>query len=288
MDLSIYGATGIIGKYYRGLFPGITIDKNQLDPESKRVLYLISTTSNQNLKTDSFLDIDTNLVVLAQRLDACRAAGITEFNFVSSWFVYGPHHRHPNENSFCDPNGFYSATKHCAEKLVKEYCNEFGINWRILRLGNVYGGPDKGSQKRNSLHFLIERLKKNGDIVVYKNLSRDFIHIMDTCRGINTVIEKGEYNHIYNIGTGIATTLQKCLEEAKLLLKSKSEIFPTKLPFQYPQAVEFSLDCKKIESLGFKPLIQIKEGIEDLCLNQRFRTPVRTLMEEKLKQQLKH
>ena len=285
MDLSVYGATGIIGTYYRGLFPSAVIDKNQLDPESKEVLYLISTTSNQNLKTDSFVDIDNNLVVLAQRLDACRAAGITEFNFVSSWFVYGPHHKHPNENSLCDPNGFYSATKHCAEKLVKEYCNEFGINWRILRLGNVYGGPDTGCAKRNSLHFLIERLKNNEDIVVYKNLSRDFIHILDTCRAINIILKKGEYNQIYNIGTGVATKLQKCLEQAKPLLNSNSEIFPAKLPFHYPQAVEFSLDCNKLESLGFKPLIEVTEGIEDLCLSRKLCTPARTLMEKKLKQQ---
>jgi nucleoside-diphosphate-sugar epimerase len=281
MDLSVYGASGIIGTYYQGLFPCLPIEKNQLDPESNEILYLISTTSNQNLKTDTFLDIETNLIVLAQRLNACKEAGIKVFNFVSSWFVYGPHTEHPNEDTLCDPNGFYSATKHCAEKLVKEYCEEFGINWRILRLGNVYGGPDKGSSKRNSLHFLIERLKKDEGIIVYHNLSRDFIHILDTCRAIDLVTKQGEYNQIYNIGTGIATQLQKCLEKAKYFLQSDSDIFPTKPPFNYSQAIKFRLDCKKIESLGFKPLIQITEGIEDLCLSRRLCMPDPTFLEMK-------
>jgi nucleoside-diphosphate-sugar epimerase len=284
MDLSLYGATGIIGTYYRGLFPSKTIDKNQLDPESNEVLYLISTTSNQNIKTDPFLDIDTNLIVLAQRLKACKEAGVTVFNFVSSWFVYGPHHRYPNENSLCDPNGLYSATKHCAEKFIREYCNEFGIKWRILRLGNVYGGPDKGSLKRNSLHFLIEKLKKDEDITIYSGLSRDFIHILDVCRGINFVLKKGNYNEIYNIGTGVGTELHKCIQTAKYFLQSDSKISTVKIPLDYPQAKKISLDCRKIESLRFKPLINITEGIEDLCLSRRLCTPDRTLMEKKLKQ----
>ena len=118
MDLSVYGSTGIIGTYFKGLFPASCIPRSQLEPSTKDVLYLISTTDNKTFREDCHIDIDTNLVQLMRRLEACRNKRINVFNFVSSWFVYGPDHKYPKENSVCDPNGFYSITKYAAEKLV--------------------------------------------------------------------------------------------------------------------------------------------------------------------------
>jgi dTDP-glucose 4,6-dehydratase len=284
MDLSLYGSTGIIGTYYKNLFPIHEIDRNSLSPLTKDVLYLISTTDNSTFKTNPFLDVNTNLVELIKRLDASRKEGVKTFNFVSSWFVYGPDHDHPNEEVVCNPNGFYSITKHTAEKLLVEYCTAFGINYRILRLGNVYGGPDQGTTKRNALHFLIEQLRQHKDVTIYLNLSRDFIHILDTCRAIEFICNHGKLNTIYNIGTGQSKTLGYCLDKAKTLLKSTACVFRSDVPIGYNQAVRFTLDCTKLQTLGFKPLISLEEGLTDLCLHQKLCTPDRTLMEEKLRQ----
>jgi dTDP-glucose 4,6-dehydratase len=282
MDLSVYGSTGIIGTYYKNLFPIHEIHRESLWPLTRDVLYFISTTDNSTFKHNPHLDINTNLVELIKRLDVCRKAGVKTFNFVSSWFVYGPDHEHPNEDVMCNPNGFYSITKHTAEKLLVEYCTAFSINYRILRLGNVYGGPDRGTTKRNALHFLIEQLKQNKDVTVYLNLSRDFIHILDVCRAIEFICVHGKLNTIYNLGTGHATTLGHCLDKAKTFLKSDACVLRTEVPQDYSQAVRFSLDCTRLQSLGFKPLISLEEGLIDLCLHQKLCTPDHTLMAEKL------
>ena len=112
MDLSLYGSTGIIGTYFKGLFPAVEVPKEQLEPNTENVLYLISTTDNQTFREDCYVDIETNLIELMRRLEACRKAQIEVFNFVSSWFVYGPDYTYPDENSVCNPNGFYSVTKY--------------------------------------------------------------------------------------------------------------------------------------------------------------------------------
>ena len=285
MDLSVYGSTGIIGTYFKGLFPASCIPRSQLEPNTKDVLYLISTTDNKTFKEDCHIDIDTNLVQLMRRLEACRNKGINVFNFVSSWFVYGPDHKYPKEDSVCDPNGFYSITKYAAEKLVKEYCTTFGISYRILRLGNVYGGPDSGSNKRNALHYLINQIRQGKDITVYTGISRDFIHILDVCRALQFLCKKGEINEIYNIGTGISTQLSDAIDSAKALLNSETSITKQSISDEYNQAVDFALDCDKLKSQGFKPVITFETGLQDLCLNQKFCTPDPTLMEQKLMQQ---
>jgi nucleoside-diphosphate-sugar epimerase len=224
VKLTLYGGTGIIGSYYRGMYASQYVDRDHCCPLTEDVLYLISTTDNTNIYTSPQLDIHTNLSVLANRLDHCRDFGINTFNFVSSWFVYGPTHVKPTERSICNPNGFYSVTKYAAEKLVMEYCQAHGMNWRIFRLGNVYGGPDKGTEKRNALHRIIQFLREDKEVDVYQGLSRDYIHIQDVCRAMNFLCNKGELNQIYNIGTGIETPLFDCIADAKDILKSRSKV----------------------------------------------------------------
>ena len=273
MDLTLYGGTGIIGTYYRGMYPSEYVERDMCFPLTEDVLYLISTTDNTNIHTSPQLDIHTNLSVLANRLDHCRDFGISTFNFVSSWFVYGPTHVKPTEQSICNPNGFYSVTKYAAEKLVMEYCQAHGMNWRILRLGNVYGGPDKGTEKRNALHRIIESLRKDKDVEVYAGLSRDYIHINDVCRALHFLCKSGEYNQIYNVGTGIETTLFDCITSAKDILKSRSKIKQISPRKDYNQAIRFSLDCTKLYNLGYRPTLTLQEGLEDLCRDQKYCTP---------------
>lgn len=288
MDLSLYGSTGILGTYYKGLYSVHAIPREQLEPETDEVLYLISTTDNTTFKEDPLIDIDTNLTQLMRRLEQCKCQEIKTFNFISSWFVYGPSHMQPHEGSKCYPNGFYSITKYTAERLVQEYCQEFNINYRILRLGNVYGGPDSGSLKRNALHFMMNLLRKHQPIRVHNAVSRDFIHILDACRAIDLVCREGALNQIYNIGTGRTTEFVTALTYCKEILKSQGFIFRVDPPETYNQAIRFSLDCSLLNGLGFSPIFSIEEGLKDLCLSRKFCTPDRTLMEKKLKQLSKH
>jgi len=88
--LSIFGGTGYIGSKFREIYPekSILIDRESRIPKTKNILYLISTTTNQNIFEDLHIDIDTNLNLLMEVLSNCKKDNII-FNFVSSCFVYG-------------------------------------------------------------------------------------------------------------------------------------------------------------------------------------------------------
>lgn len=288
MAVSIYGATGLIGSYYHGLFQGNPIPRNRLQPKDPIALYFISTTTNSNVYTDPTVDIRTNLIELMKRLDACRKTGIKEFNFISSWYVYGRDKECCNEDDYCNPQGFYSITKRTAEQLVIDYCTAYEIPWRILRLGNVYGGSDKDVDllKRNSLHSFINLLRDDREVLIFEGVHRDYIHIFDVCRAIYLLIHKGEQNTIYNVGTGTKTSLLELLLEAREHLGSRSKICTTKPSSKYTQAISNYLDTNRLQNLGFSPIIDIHEGLLDLCQEQKFSTPDRILMDRRLKQQL--
>jgi nucleoside-diphosphate-sugar epimerase len=271
MTLSIYGGTGIIGSYFIGLYGGRPLLRNSLQPLDENVLYLISTTSNTY--SDPLLHTDTNIDCLMKRLIACKEAGVRSFNFVSSWFVYGPSSGTMKEGDACFPKGLYSITKHCAEQLVIDYCTKYGIPWRIFRLGNVYGGPDTSNGQRNALHFMVQELRAGRPVEVVSGMSRDYIHIYDACRAIHHLCTESPADAIYNVGTGQSTFLLQCINHCKAELDSRSPI-SQRLPRNDEQSLTMALDCTKLFDTGFSPLISLEDGLSDLCTSQKFSTPL--------------
>jgi nucleoside-diphosphate-sugar epimerase len=271
MSLSIYGGTGIIGSYFIGLYGGRPLLRNALQPLDEDVLYLISTTSNTY--SDPLLHTDTNIDCLMKRLIACKEAGVRSFNFVSSWFVYGPSNGIMREDDACFPKGLYSITKHCAEQLVIDYCTKHGISWRVFRLGNVYGGPDTSNGQRNALHFMVQELRAGRPVEVVSGMRRDYIHVYDACRAIQHLCAAGSINAVYNVGSGRSAFLLQCINHCKAELDSRSPV-SQRAPFGDEQSLTMALDCTKLFNTGFSPLISLEDGLSDLCTSQKFSTPL--------------
>jgi nucleoside-diphosphate-sugar epimerase len=268
--LSVYGAKGFIGSAFCGAYDCIEIQRDQRTPATNEVLYLISTTHNYNVLEDSFIDINTNLNVLMETLDECRKKDIKTFNFISSWFVYGDTELPATEQSYCNPKGFYSITKRCAEQLLTSYCETFDIDYRIIRLCNVYGNTDqKTSKKRNALQYLISRLKENKEISLYDegHFYRNFMHVSDVCGAIKTVCDKGSKNEIYNIGSMNNYLFNDIIQIAVNELKSSSKISSMSPPdfHKKVQVKDMILDTRKLYDLGFRESISINQGIKELC-----------------------
>ena len=119
--INVFGGTGFIGKRFCELYAEEVIinSKNDYNPNSNNILYLISTVDNYNIHNDLQIEVDTNLKVLLNVLEKVKDKPDTVFNFVSSWFVYGQNDKIPfkEDDLGCNPTGFYSITKRCAEQL---------------------------------------------------------------------------------------------------------------------------------------------------------------------------
>ncbi len=271
MQFSIYGSSGFIGKNFTKSFPDhICIEREGRKPMTKDIIYMISTVDNYNIFDQITLDVDTNLRILCEVLDYCRNKEIT-FNLISSWFVYGKTDCLPaDETMQCNPTGFYSITKKCAEDLLISFCHTFEVKYRILRLCNALGKGDKGvSSKKNAITWLINRLKENKPVDIYDNGTpvRDIMHIDDICYAIDLVCRKGEKNQIYNVGSGNPTTLSDIINNAKEKLHSKSAINYIETPtfHKIVQNKDFWMDTAKLQMLGFNPKHNLDSIISELC-----------------------
>lgn len=268
--LSVFGSNGYIGHNFCKKYSNqiIKVRRNANTAPSKNILYFISTTHNYNIFKDPFLDIETNLIKLVKVLESNKEKNLT-VNFISSWFVYGDIKLPANEISICNPKGFYSITKYTAEKLLISYCNTFNIKYRIIRLSNIYGRYDKGAgTQKNALHYLVQKIKKNDNVFLYNNgnFYRDYLHIDDCIRAIYLIIKKGKKNNIFNVGSGEKILFRNIISTAKKTFKSQSSISKYKIPkfHSVVQSKNFTMNIKKIKSLGFKQKVKISEGLKTI------------------------
>lgn len=267
--IQIFGGHGFIGSNYVKSFSNCIVnEKYDYTVKSNNILYFISTISNYNMLKDPYVDINTNLTTLMKVLEQCQNKDVT-FNFISSWFVYGDTDMPAHENSFCKPTGFYSITKKAAEDLLICYSKVFKINYRILRLANVVGkGDPKASLQKNALQHLIDQLKQDKDINVYDNgnMYRDYMHVLDTCRAIKLVVEKGDLNSIYNVGNGKPIKFKTIIDYAYKVLNSKSNMHSIEPPefHKIVQVHSMFMNTEKLKKLGYKPLFSMEQIVEDM------------------------
>lgn len=271
MDIvNIFGGNGYVGSNYVTAYPScIRNERNDYVPKTNNILYLISTIDNYNVFTNPHLDIDTNLTTLIKVLENISDKENTTFNFISSWFVYGDTDLPAVETSQCNPKGFYSITKRCAEQLLISYCQTQNIKYRILRLANVIGKHDmKVSKKKNALTYMVNQLKANEAVQLYDggNLLRDYIHIDDCVRAIQLILERGELNTIYNVGNGIPIKLRDIIDNVRWLTNSQSEVYSIDTPpfHKQVQVQSMYMDNTKLRQLGYVPSYGTLRMLRDL------------------------
>ncbi len=271
--ISVFGSTGFIGSHFVNFSknPVVAMKRDETQSLTNRIIYFIGTNHNYNVLENYLLDVQVNLVHFLKVLNASRTLHKElEINFVSSWFVYGDGEIPYKESQHCNPKGFYSITKYTAEMLLQSYCRTFGLNYRIIRLGNVFGPGDKStSSKKNALQFLVRRIQSNESIDLYEggDIIRDFIHVTDVVQGLDLILNKSGLDQIYNLGSGVPTNMGKLLKEYAKETNSDSP-FNSKATPEFHKVVQVKdayLDTEKIRSLGFKISLPISpQALKDL------------------------
>ena len=274
--ISVFGSTGFIGSRFCEMYPDevLKIPRNDRSPLSSDILYLISTVDNYNVHKDLHVDINTNLTILMELLESIKKTTFKKpptINFVSSWFVYGQNNEIPfrEDYSHCNPTGFYSITKRCAEQMLICWCNTFEYQYRIFRLANVVGEGDKKiSNQKNALQFLIKEVVHNRDVPLYYGgeVLRDYIYVDDVCAGIKLCMDTSPVNQIYNIGNGIPLRFLDIINKAIVEANSTSKIIhiPPKKFHNIVQVRHSYLDITKIQNLGYKQQYDIDTIIKRL------------------------
>jgi len=171
---------------------------------------------------------------------------------------------HPGccEKSLLNPTNPYAATKAGAEFLVKSYYHSFKLPVIITRGNNVYG-PRQHEEKL--IPSFINKLLRGEKCKIQGNgqTRRNFIYTEDVSKAIDIILDKGEINEIYNIGSNDEYSVMDILDILKTELnieKSNEEIsyYVEDRPFN---DFRYAIKTDNLERLGWEKEIEFKDGI---------------------------
>lgn len=97
------------------------------------------------------------------------------------------------------PNSPYSASKASSDLLVRAYYHTYGMNVTTSNCSNNYGPKQHGEKL---IPTIIRKALAGQAIPIYgdgKNV-RDWLYVLDHCKGIALVWQKGRAGETYNIG----------------------------------------------------------------------------------------
>ncbi len=172
-----------------------------------------------------------------------------------------------DENSYLKPSSVYGITKLSQEQLVLNVSNSLGVEAVALRFQNVYGpGQSLKNPYTGILSIFSTQLLSNKPINIFEDgdESRDFVYISDVVTSIYLALTSNNItNKVYNIGTGIATSVMQIAKLLKNYYQSNSEIQVTGNyrvgDIRHNKA---AIDKAK-EELNFSPTILIEVGLKE-------------------------
>ena len=198
-----------------------------------------------------------------QRMNVDMAKG--EFNLICNKCNEPLQLLATDEVSKIHPSSIYGITKQQQEQMILLMGKTLNIPAVALRYQNVYGpGQSLSNPYTGILSIFSTRLLNGNDIDIYEDgqESRDFIFIDDVVSATILALEKKEANNqIFNVGSGVATSVSEVAELLKSLYNSDVKISVSG-KYRFGDIRHNYADLSKIENvLGFSPKFDFLSGI---------------------------
>jgi len=167
------------------------------------------------------------------------------------------------------PNSPYSASKAGSDMIVRSYFHTYGMDVVTTNCSNNYG-PKQHEEKL--IPTIIRKALSGQPIPIYgdgKNV-RDWLYVLDHCKGIALAYEKGRAGETYNIGgrnerTNIYIAQRICKMLDEMQPRSDGKPYDTLITYVKDRPGHdrrYAIDATKIETeLGWKAAENFETGI---------------------------
>src|SRR5712691_8875541 len=211
--------------------------------------------------------IQTNVVGTQVLLDVARNKGAEKFLQVSTDEVYGTLPEDKPEIKFTEetpiqPNSPYSASKAAADCLVRSYFHTFHMPVLTTRCSNNYG-PYQFPEKL--IPLFVTNLIEGKKVPLYGDGMnvRDWLYVDDHCEAIWTVLNKGKFGEVYNIGGNNEITNRVITETLIREMGKRWDDCVTYVKDRPGHDRRYAIDAGKIKrELGWSPKYKFEEAIK--------------------------
>jgi dTDP-glucose 4,6-dehydratase len=196
-------------------------------------------------------------------LEAARQApALRRFVQISTDEVYGSvPEGSSRETDELRPRNPYSASKAGADRLAYSYWATYEVPVVITRASNNYG-PFQFPEK--VIPLFVTNALDDIQLPLYGDgmNERDWLHVIDHCRALDVVIERGVSGEVYNIGGGNHVR-NADLTRRILRLLDKPDTLIRHVQDRPGHDRRYSLDTTKLRSLGWTPQMEFDRGLAE-------------------------
>lgn len=227
--------------------------------------------ANRSYKADFIYE---NLMIQTNVIKSSYAYGVKKLLFLGSSCIYPKMCRQPIKEEYLmtgslEPtNDAYAIAKIAGIKMCQSYNEQYGTDFISAMPTNLYG-PNDNYDLQNS-HVLPAMIRKFHEAKVEGSESveiwgtgtpkREFLYVDDLADACLFLMSEYSDSEIVNIGTGQDVTIAELAYLVADVVGYRGRIdFNTTMPDGTPRKL---LDVSKIEGLGWKHRVSLKEGIE--------------------------
>lgn len=181
--------------------------------------------------------------------------------YTSTCTVYGLADVPTPEDTSLRPESLYGASKAVGDLYCSAFHGTFGTRAISLRLYNVYGpGTDKG--------VMFDFMRKLTDdperleILGSGRQEKDYVYIDDVVDALVLSAEEGRGGEAYNVGTGVSTSVDEVARVVSEVMGLDPDFEHTGGKAWRGDVEEACADTSKLEELGWRPTVSVREGVE--------------------------
>ena len=241
-----------------------------------KVVHFAAQSHVQNSFDDSKQFTKDNIEGTHNLLECCRLYGkIKLFIHVSTDEVYGEsmldvNEKQKIEHSVLCPTNPYAATKAGAELLAQSYSHSYGLPIIITRGNNVYG---LNQYPEKLIPRFVKLLVEGKKVTIQGNGTsvRSFLHVTDTARAFDCILNNGKVGEIYNIGCDDGMEYS-VMEVAKMLIKriKYTENYSMWIDYISDRPyndMRYYISNEKLKKIGWNIQIKFSDGIDEIINN---------------------
>ena len=248
------------------------------------VFHCASVTASKYMISNPVETIMTSVEGTHNMLELAKEKKVKSFVYVSSMEMYGSftdlgHDVKESDLGYIDPlavRSNYPESKRLCENMCIAYLKEYGVPVKIARLAQTFGAGVLPGENRVFAQFARSAIRKEDIVLHTKGLSEgNYCYTTDAIKGLLTIATRGEVGEAYNVSnpethTTIADMAKMvCNEIAGGEIKVVFDI-PDTNEFGYAADTRMKLDSSKLQALGWKPEVGLKEAYIRLieCLKE--------------------
>lgn len=206
--------------------------------------------------------VRTNILGTVNLVEACLKSGFEAFVNTGSSSEYGFKDHAPSEKEWLEPNSYYAVGKASATLFCRHTAQSRGVLLPTLRLYSVYGPYEEPARLMPAL--IVRGLRGELPPLVNPDVARDYVYVDDICEAYLLAATRTgqEPGAVYNLGTGVQTSLGEVVSTARRLMNITAEPQWGAMPNrQWDTSVWVADHRKALNELGWRPEFTFERGL---------------------------